>query len=817
MIGNTLELTGSVSIGNTATLTGNVQNAIAKVNGDYNPLINHPKINGHELIGNKTGQELGLASSSDIPTKVSDLQNDGDGTNPFITKTVDDLTNYYTKSQTYNKDEVYNKTEVYNKNEVYDKDEVYSKNETYPKTDVYNKNETYPKSDVYNKTETYGKSEVYNKTEADSLLGNKQDELVSGTNIKTINNASLLGEGNVAVQEPLVSGSNIKTINGNSIVGSGNVTIGDMAKVTSPTENDILVTNSSGQAVDSGVQISDIPHSDEVSEKFFIKQSTRTSTGLIQKLKGSTIVWNQLISEQFSHTFTAGGSNQNVNIERINNIVVGHKYLYAITQANSMTSNVRNTLQYLYSNGTNVTVNESNDINHNLNSGRYGWIFTAPSDNANNWISLYYWCHTPNVDVTIKDAILVDLTQMFGAGNEPTSVSDFTDLFPLPYYDYNAGSLLSFNGTGIKSTGKNLLSYSGENLPYNANGVSITRENNIYKVVATNPSGYPFTRINTIHYLQKGQYTITMLGAETSNTGIGWRLIDRNVSPVKLIVNASTTTTTFTLNEDVHDIYFEITIDASRLTTNTWDVRFTLEKGRQTDYEPYTETTTPLPTSTYFPTGMKSAGSVYDELTPNKAIVRAGSVDMGTLTWYAQSTYGFYTTGLSSVIKSPVDNYTKANIICAIRETSTWADLATSGTGTNYIAVSSGYLGIADNSGMTAVQFKESLSGVYLYYELATPTETLIDEDMVINVFNGGTEELQPVNTSSPSTTQIDMIVDYAVNKVVTTSDLVNDGDGNSKFVTFDDIKDGIVMKSPNNTLYKVTVANDGTLSVTAL
>lgn len=52
-----------------------------------------------------------------------------------------------------------------------------------------------------------------------------QPKLVSGSNIKTINNSSLLGSGNISVQSLLVSGTNIKTINGSSILGSGNLTI----------------------------------------------------------------------------------------------------------------------------------------------------------------------------------------------------------------------------------------------------------------------------------------------------------------------------------------------------------------------------------------------------------------------------------------------------------------------------------------------------------------------------------------------------------------------------------------------------------------
>ena len=40
---------------------------------------------------------------------------------------------------------------------------------------------------------------VYNKTEVDSALEGKQDSLVSGTNIKTINGNSILGEGNIEI------------------------------------------------------------------------------------------------------------------------------------------------------------------------------------------------------------------------------------------------------------------------------------------------------------------------------------------------------------------------------------------------------------------------------------------------------------------------------------------------------------------------------------------------------------------------------------------------------------------------------------------
>ena len=43
-------------------------------------------------------------------------------------------------------------------------------------------------------------SDYYTKTESNQLLANKQDSLVSGTNIKTVNNQSILGEGNITIE-----------------------------------------------------------------------------------------------------------------------------------------------------------------------------------------------------------------------------------------------------------------------------------------------------------------------------------------------------------------------------------------------------------------------------------------------------------------------------------------------------------------------------------------------------------------------------------------------------------------------------------------
>lgn len=68
------------------------------------------------------------------------------------------------------------------------------------------------------------KATTYSKVDVDSKLSNKQDKLISGTNIKTINGESILGSGNIEVQ------------------GGGNITVDDELSDTStnPVQNRVI-------------------------------------------------------------------------------------------------------------------------------------------------------------------------------------------------------------------------------------------------------------------------------------------------------------------------------------------------------------------------------------------------------------------------------------------------------------------------------------------------------------------------------------------------------------------------------------------------
>lgn len=52
--------------------------------------------------------------------------------------------------------------------------------------------------------------------------------------------------------------------------------------------------------------------------------------------------------------------------------------------------------------------------------------------------------------------IIVNLTQMFGEGNEPTTTQEFESMFPNSYYPYNEGELMSMSVNEVEEVGKNI-------------------------------------------------------------------------------------------------------------------------------------------------------------------------------------------------------------------------------------------------------------------------------------------------------------------------------------------------------------------------
>jgi len=125
------------------------------------------------------------------------------------------------------------------------------------------------------------------------LATSKQDTLVSGTNIKTVNSTSLLGSGDITVQATLVSGTNIKTVNGISLLGSGDITISG----ESGSEEEIVVlktiptSNSSTSLADCGeLFFTADAGKTYLIEVFLVWDTTATTVGIKASLLASASV-----------------------------------------------------------------------------------------------------------------------------------------------------------------------------------------------------------------------------------------------------------------------------------------------------------------------------------------------------------------------------------------------------------------------------------------------------------------------------------------------------------------------------------------------
>ena len=125
------------------------------------------------------------------------------------------------------------------------------------KTDFQNTN--WVRAEDYSQIDTVVR-DTYTKTQTDTLLSAKQDVLVSGTTLKTINNQSLLGSGNISISGGSGGGSGEEnvieaiTFNGSSVpvtnkVAAITATLGDTNVIETVKVNGTALTPSS-KAVD---------------------------------------------------------------------------------------------------------------------------------------------------------------------------------------------------------------------------------------------------------------------------------------------------------------------------------------------------------------------------------------------------------------------------------------------------------------------------------------------------------------------------------------------------------------------------------------
>lgn len=316
--------------------------------------------------------------------------------------------------------------------------------------------------------------------------------------------------------------------------------------------------------------------------------------------------------------------------------------------------------------------------------------------------------------VTGGSDCVFDLTRMFGAGNEPATIAEFKALYPDSYYPYNAGELVSVNIDGVKAVGFNLF-----------DGVIEAGGINTGTGADTSTSGYYRSKnynhvIGGKDYYFKIPVDMNVMWYDSNKAFITWEGVQAATYNIK--------------TAPANACYFRF----RNANANTWTPKESdqiciniSDESLNGQYKPYTNSIREIDTSEYFEDGIKSAGSVYDEIASDAAVQRIGIVDLGTLTWEKQplnDNIRFRSNAISNA--KFFGNVTQVNpIVCALYKTVTGNAAYTANKSIAIGGTADTRIYIKDDSYdyNSPSTFKAAMSGVYAYYELATPTTTPID------------------------------------------------------------------------------------------
>lgn len=486
------------------------------------------------------------------------------------------------------------------------------------------------------------------------------------------------------------------------------------------TEEVIMSRKAGGdhQIEDGSASIKRIKGYSVVMNQFLIlkKADYRTDYGLTLHAEGNVVS----ITGQLPSQAPAGDTNVYLTVDKVIRInSVGEKFLISLT-------------------GENFKIIAFEAVPTSIDFAMIRQV-TNSSKPLSLAISPAKWDIAVNEEVKIR---VINLTQMFGSGNEPTTPDDFakrlgySSFDDVPYIPYNEGEIASSFAEGIKTTGKNLWdeNYSVGNLN-NSTGEEIASD------LTIRSSYVPILSENKI-YLFNGSKT-----TDISFDKVLFYNADKTYNGVKQYVNSGE------LELPKGTSYIRFVLRPSYGTTYNHDVCINVsDVSFNGNYEPYTERLRKWSETLkkYFPDGLKSAGSVYDEIAPTKAVKRIEMIPIVNLTWTSKNT-------------AAGDNYYECSRKCTSNVIVTGYNRDTGhniyyGKVTNAYGVLTEYnaLLVSDSNYVDDLQgFLKNAKekGLVLQDSLSTPEEYTYDElNLTEQVSEGGTEEaiITDGKTSTP-------------------------------------------------------------------
>ena len=237
-----------------------------------------------------------------------------------------------------------------------------------------------------------------------------------------------------------------------------------------------------------------------------------------------------------------------------------------------------------------------------------------------NWLSAIYSDKDTVFNKLKFSVMLIDLTLMFGSGNEPASVEEFEAMFPNDYYPYNVGEIISAGTESVVEQGKNLFDYTdkthyGANISKVENGVIYTK-------------GLTTTVLN-VPTVAGNKYTLSFkIKSNTTNQGgLRWSLQKgKNISYahdsslIKSEVGFAANTEYQAVVPFVADTDF---VSLCTIVGMVYDVQ--LENGNTiTNYSPFYQTEHPIPEAIRNLPGYGVEGNIVDY--ENKTYTQVNSV-----------------------------------------------------------------------------------------------------------------------------------------------------------------------------------------------
>ena len=452
-------------------------------------------------------------------------------------------------------------------------------------------------------------------------------------------------------------------------------------------------------------------------------KSIQDGTARMKVLHGNAVVWNQGLKNSFiasESSFILEGdkyvitpSGEYPGIKSIEDIIpiVGHRYILLCDKMG----------------GSSPLCLNWGGFNDRLSNP----VFEVTNKDKTNF-TIFAMVESSTFLLTIPR--LIDLTLMFGAGNEPLTIEEFNARKPIvaDEYAYNEGEVIAFTAEGIKSVGDNAWDEEWEVGGFDGNGEPANyanrfRSKNYIDVLAN--AEYYSNRYLTIFFYNADKEFISYM--------------DMN-------------STTFTTPSNCRYLKFYLYGEEKYNDDVIISLYHSGWKAEGAKYQPYWEDIRKIDTriKEAFPDGMNKWDKVYNKNGKGYIVKGTGVADLGASSWYNG---GVSPNGLIQwkFTRQDINLINVNESITAKYSRTDWWDLLDNGKDMSYAAVNDSgntYFCVIDSRYTDAASFKAAMAGVMLYYELAEPTIIEYDEPFNLDyeVADFGTEEIIASKPSAP-------------------------------------------------------------------